>query len=199
MNCPGCGHDNRAGAQFCEECGARFARSCASCNTELRAGAKFCDACGSPTETGESGKASEPQRIPRDYTPKHLADKILQSKSALEGERKQVTVMFADLRSSMKISEGIDPEQWHRIMERFFAILSDGIHRFEGTINQFRGDGIMAPFPAAVAAVQAGIAIQSEMAGGEVLGHWGREGGRRLIPPWVRAQNSRPPRDTVER
>lgn len=84
VNCPGCGHDNRAGAQFCEECGARFARSCASCNTELRAGAKFCDACGSPTETGESGKASEPQRSPRDYTPKHLADKILQSKSALE-------------------------------------------------------------------------------------------------------------------
>ncbi len=104
---------------------------------------------GSPAPT--LGRERAPRDSPRDYTPKHLADKILQSKSALEGERKQVTVLFADIKGSMELSEGVDPEEWHRVMERFFEILSDGIHRFEGTINQFMGDGIMALFGAPIA------------------------------------------------
>ncbi len=83
----------------------------------------------------------EHERAPRDYTPKHLADKILQSKSAIEGEHKQVTVLFADVKGSMDLQENIDPEQWHRIMDRFFQILADGVHRFEGTVNQYTGDG----------------------------------------------------------
>ena len=87
-------------------------------------------------------------RTPRDYTPKHLADKILQSKSALEGERKQVTVLFADVKGSMELAEQVDPEEWHRILDRFFQILADGVHRFEGTVNQYTGDGIMALFGA---------------------------------------------------
>jgi hypothetical protein len=91
------------------------------------------------------------ERSPRDYTPKHLADRILQSKSALEGERKQVTVLFVDLQRSMELSEDIDPEEWHEIMDRFFAILADGVHRFEGTVNQYTGDGIMALFGAPLA------------------------------------------------
>jgi class 3 adenylate cyclase/broad specificity phosphatase PhoE len=91
------------------------------------------------------------ERTPRDYTPKHLADKILQSKSALEGERKQVTVLFADVKGSMEISEQIDPEEWHGIMDRFFQILTEGVHRFEGTVNQYTGDGIMALFGAPIA------------------------------------------------
>ncbi len=85
------------------------------------------------------------------YTPKHLADKILQSKSALEGERKQVTVLFADVKGSMELAEQLDPEEWHAILDRFFAILSDGVHRFEGTVNQYTGDGIMALFGAPIA------------------------------------------------
>ncbi|HVP97948.1 MAG TPA: adenylate/guanylate cyclase domain-containing protein, partial [Roseiarcus sp.] len=88
---------------------------------------------------------------PRTYTPKHLADKILQSKSALEGERKQVTVLFADVKGSMELAEQLDPEEWHRILDRFFAILTDGVHRFEGTVNQYTGDGIMALFGAPIA------------------------------------------------
>jgi class 3 adenylate cyclase len=88
---------------------------------------------------------------PRAYTPKHLADKILQSKSALEGERKQVTVLFADVKGSMELAEQLDPEQWHTILDRFFAILTDGVHRFEGTVNQYTGDGIMALFGAPIA------------------------------------------------
>jgi class 3 adenylate cyclase len=98
-----------------------------------------------PTET------AEPDREPRDYTPKHLADKILQSKSALEGERKQVTVLFADVKGSLELAEQVDPEEWHRILDRFFQILADGIHRFEGTVNQYTGDGIMALFGAPIA------------------------------------------------
>jgi class 3 adenylate cyclase len=87
----------------------------------------------------------------RSYTPKHLAEKILTSRSALERESKQVTVLFADVKGSMDLSESIDPEDWHRIMDRFFAILSEGVHRFEGTINQYTGDGIMALFGAPIA------------------------------------------------
>jgi class 3 adenylate cyclase len=87
----------------------------------------------------------------RSYTPRHLAERILRTRSALEGERKQVTVLFADVKESMHLAEQIDPERWHLIMNRFFAILSDGVHRFEGTINQFTGDGIMALFGAPIA------------------------------------------------
>jgi class 3 adenylate cyclase/tetratricopeptide (TPR) repeat protein len=88
---------------------------------------------------------------PRAYTPKHLAEKILTSRSAIEGERKQVTVLFADVKGSMDLAEQVDAEEWHKIMDRFFAILSDGVHRFEGTINQYTGDGIMALFGAPIA------------------------------------------------
>jgi len=92
-----------------------------------------------------------PQRDPRTYTPKHLADKILSSKSALEGERKNVTVLFADVKGSMDLAEKLDPEDWHRLLDRFFEILTEGVHRFEGTVNQYTGDGIMALFGAPIA------------------------------------------------
>src|SRR5262249_22489700 len=88
---------------------------------------------------------------PISYTPKHLAEKILQSKSALEGERKQVTVLFADVKGPMELAEQLDPEEWHQMLDRFFAILADGVHRFEGTVNQYTGDGIMALFGAPIA------------------------------------------------
>jgi class 3 adenylate cyclase len=100
---------------------------------------------------GRAEAPSPPDRTPRDYTPKHLADKILQSKSALEGERKQVTVLFADVKGSLELAEQVDPEEWHRILDRFFQILADGVHRFEGTVNQYTGDGIMALFGAPIA------------------------------------------------
>jgi class 3 adenylate cyclase len=87
---------------------------------------------------------------PRSYTPRHLAEKILTSRSALEGERKQVTVLFADVKGSMDLAEQVDPEEWHKILDRFFTILSEGIHRFEGTVNQYTGDGIMALFGAPI-------------------------------------------------
>ena len=94
MRCPTCNHDNRLGAKFCEECAAPLQRSCASCGAELRPTATFCDEC-----RQQPFDISPTEKSPRTHTPKHLADKILQSKSALEGERKQVTVLFADAHS----------------------------------------------------------------------------------------------------
>jgi hypothetical protein len=146
MKCPSCGSDNREGAKFCGECAAPLAAAlaCPSCGTANPKGRKFCDSCGQPL--------AEPQAPDlRSYTPKHLVEKILTSRAALEGERKQLTVLFADVKGSMDLAEQVDPEEWHRIMDRFFAILSEGVHRFEGTVNQYTGDGIMALFGAPIA------------------------------------------------
>jgi class 3 adenylate cyclase/tetratricopeptide (TPR) repeat protein len=88
---------------------------------------------------------------PASYTPSHLANRILRSKAALEGERKHVTVLFADVKGSMELADQVDPEEWHRILDRFFEILTEGVHRFEGTVNQYTGDGIMALFGAPIA------------------------------------------------
>ncbi len=165
MNCASCGNVNPERVKFCLECGTPIARRCESCGSNLPSGAKFCGECGvnlvdSQQSTVKNGKV-ENSRLstvdsrlgssPRAYTPKHLADKILQSKSALEGERKQVTVLFADVKGSMELAEQLDPEAWHTILDRFFQILTEGVHRFEGTLNQYTGDGIMALFGAPIA------------------------------------------------
>jgi predicted ATPase/class 3 adenylate cyclase len=150
VSCPACGHGNPDDAIFCGECGGSLAHEieCPGCGRENPPGQKFCHGCGRSITVGA---APEHERAPRDYTPNHLADKILRSKSALEGERKQVTVVFADVKGSLELAEQVDPEEWHRILERFFEILADGVHRFEGTVNQYTGDGIMALFGAPIA------------------------------------------------
>jgi adenylate cyclase len=155
MHCGACGQQNREGARFCLGCGGQLAAGCARCGAELPAAARFCDECGAEVPAGAPAP-SKPARSARardlrSYTPQHLADRILQSRSALEGERKEVTVLFADVQGSLELAEGLDPEEWHGILDRFFQILSDGVHRFEGTINQFTGDGIMALFGAPIA------------------------------------------------
>jgi class 3 adenylate cyclase len=147
MRCTSCKAENPEHAKFCLECGAGISHRCAACGAELPRTAKFCLECGKPIGV----RSAPPAPDPRAYTPKHLAVKILQSKSALEGERKQVTVLFADVKGSMDLAGQVDPEEWHKIMDRFFAILSEGVHRFEGTINQYTGDGIMALFGAPIA------------------------------------------------
>src|SRR5438034_3717026 len=114
--------------------------SCSSCGHENPSQARFCNACG-------ASLAAEP----RSYTPRHLVEKILASKNALEGERKPVTVLFADVARSMELAERLDPEEWHRLLDRLFRLLADGVHRYEGTINQYTGDGIMALFGAPIA------------------------------------------------
>ncbi|TMA80739.1 MAG: hypothetical protein E6J77_18010, partial [Deltaproteobacteria bacterium] len=152
--CPTCRQANRVGARFCDSCWRALASSCAQCGIELRAGARFCDACGAPIGTTAAATApprpDRPGPDPRAYTPKHLADRILTSRSAIEGERKHVTVLFADVTGSMELAEQVDPEEWHRILDRFFEILTEGVHRYEGTINQYTGDGVMALFGAPI-------------------------------------------------
>ncbi len=155
--CPVCEHGNRVGARFCDSCGSPLEVRCGQCGNALRAGARFCDACGTPVNTGAAATAPPPprpgreRRDPRAYTPKHLADRILTSRTAIEGERKHVTVLFADVTGSMELAEQVDPEEWHRILDRFFEILTEGVHRYEGTVNQYTGDGIMALFGAPIA------------------------------------------------
>jgi class 3 adenylate cyclase len=119
--------------------------NCLSCNHENPAGARFCNACGAQLA------ASATIPAPHSYTPRHLVDKILASKSALEGERKPVTVLFADVARSMELAERVDLEEWHRLLDRLFRILAASVHRYEGTINQYTGDGIMALFGAPIA------------------------------------------------
>jgi class 3 adenylate cyclase len=148
IHCPSCGHDNREEARFCDGCGVALTRLCPSCGTTLRAAARFCDGCGQPVS---GSTTASPVRDLRAYTPRHLAEKILTARSALEGERKPVTVLFADVKGSMELAEQVDPEEWHGIMDRFFHLLAEGVHRFEGTVNQFTGDGIMALFGAPIA------------------------------------------------
>src|SRR5262245_7808689 len=150
MKCPRCQQENRPGAKFCEECAAPLARACVNCGAQLSATAKFCSECAHP-----AGPAAPPapQRFgaPETYTPKHLAERIINSKSALEGERKQVTVLFADLKGSMELLADRDPEEARKILDPVLELMMEAVHRYEGTVNQVMGDGIMALFGAPVA------------------------------------------------
>jgi len=151
MKCRRCQHENESGAKFCEECAAPLARTCAKCGRPLSPTAKFCSECAHPT--GLSGAPLSAPRFdsPESYTPRHLAEKILTSKSALEGERKRVTVLFADLRGSMELLADRDPEEARKLLDPVLEQMMDAVHRYEGTVNQVMGDGIMALFGAPVA------------------------------------------------
>src|SRR6056297_2814593 len=164
MKCPKCQFDNRDSAKFCIECGEKFKQICPECHKTLPVSAKFCDECGCNLSAAQKPPDySEPQS----YTPKFLADKILTNRSAIEGERKRVTILFADVANYTPLAEKLDPEEVHQIMDGCFKILMDEIHKYEGTINQFTGDGVMALFGAPVAhedhaqrACHAALAIQ---------------------------------------
>src|SRR5207253_3032266 len=137
-------------ARFCEECGAPLSRTCAQCEKPLSPKAKFCPACGHAVEASTTA-ASSRYGSPESYTPKHLAERILTSRSALEGERKQVTVLFADLKGSMELLADRDPEDARRILDPVLESMMEAVHRYEGTVNQVMGDGIMALFGAPLA------------------------------------------------
>jgi class 3 adenylate cyclase/tetratricopeptide (TPR) repeat protein len=163
MKCPKCQTENPDSRKFCRRCGTRLVLICPGCSAENLPGDEFC---------GECGQRLAQPLDPASYTPKHLADQILTSRSALEGEHKIVTVLFADVANFTSLSEKLDPEEVHQILDGCFQILLEEIHRYEGTINQFTGDGVMALFGAPLAhedhaqrACHAALAIQKAMEG----------------------------------
>jgi class 3 adenylate cyclase/tetratricopeptide (TPR) repeat protein len=177
MKCPQCHFESPPGMKFCGQCGARLGvPPCSQCGAENPPGFKFCGECGSPLAsegpTALRDPAPVPQRPPlQDYTPPHLAEHVFQSRSALEGERKQVTVLFCDLVGSTALAERVGPETMHLLLNRFFELALGEVHRYEGTINQFLGDGFMALFGAPIAhedharrAVLAALGLQKALA-----------------------------------
>jgi class 3 adenylate cyclase len=149
--CPQCRHENPPGARFCNGCGARAELACAGCGQVNPSGSRFCHGCGA--KLGDPPPAGSEPRFtsPGSYTPKHLAEKILTSKAALEGERKHVTVLFADLKGSLELVADRDPEEARKILDPVLERMMEAVHRYEGTVNQVMGDGIMALFGAPLA------------------------------------------------
>jgi class 3 adenylate cyclase len=169
MKCPKCQNENTLGAKFCEQCAAPLGRDCVNCGTQASFAAKYCSACGHPLPP-VADVARFPS--PKSYTPPHLAEKILTSRSALEGERKQITVLFADIKGSMELLVDRDPEAAQKLL--FDPVLDrmiEAVHRYEGTVHRVMGDGIMALFGAplavedhAVRACYAGLTMHETVA-----------------------------------
>jgi predicted ATPase/class 3 adenylate cyclase len=149
VRCPRCQQENRPEAKFCEECAAPLVRTCPNCGNLASPSAKFCSECAHPLSTAAPPKPRFGS--PDVYTPKHLADRILMSKAALEGERKQVTVLFADIKGSMELLAERDPEEARKLLDPVLERMMEAVHRYEGTVNQVMGDGIMALFGAPLA------------------------------------------------
>ncbi len=158
MRCPQCHAETPADAAYCPECGGRLTLICAHCQTANAPNHKFCKQCGRsletlPTQTPAATKLASP----RAYTPKYLAERILTSRSALEGERKEVTILFCDVVESSRLAERLDPEAMHQLMDRVLQLMAEAVHRYEGTVNQFLGDGLMALFGAPLALEDHGL------------------------------------------
>jgi len=201
VRCGACRHENPEGSRFCNRCGAELEPACRACGHANPAGARFCNACGAALDPGSTGAGAGPGRgsappgagvagpgpdrgetaaaaapplreqEPDAYTPRHLAERILRTRSALEGERKHVTVLFCDVADSVPLAERLGPEGMHTLMDRAFRVILERVHGYEGTVNQFLGDGAMALFGAPLAledaprrAVSAALAIQRGLA-----------------------------------
>lgn len=148
MKCLKCQHENPATATFCEECAARLIIGCPNCGSLVSATANFCPECAHPLMpvAGELRFAS-----PKDYTPQHLANRILAAKANLDGERKQVTVLFADIKGSTELIADRDPEDAQKLLDPVLECMIDAVHHYEGTVNRVMGDGIMVLFGAPLA------------------------------------------------
>ena len=175
MKCPKCQFDNREGIKFCEECGAKMELKCPKCGAEVPLGRKFCGECGHdlthpskpvPKELSFDEKLAKIQR----YLPKDLTQKILAQRDRIEGERKQVTVMFCDMEGFTSLTEKIGSEQMYSIMDEVYEILIHKVHDYEGIVNELTGDGIMALFGAPIAledapqmAIRSALTIHQEI------------------------------------
>jgi class 3 adenylate cyclase/tetratricopeptide (TPR) repeat protein len=156
MKCPKCQFENRESVKFCEKCGEKLELICPGCSARLPPDRLFCGDCGRDLRTPREAPRAY-YSAPQSYTPKHLAERILTSKSALEGERKQVTVLFADLKGSMELLADRDPEDARKLLDQVLERMMEAVHRYEGTVNQVMGDGIMALFGAPLAHEDHGV------------------------------------------
>jgi class 3 adenylate cyclase/tetratricopeptide (TPR) repeat protein len=147
MKCSRCQADNRAGVKFCENCGAGLDLVCPRCGSVVLEDKRFCGACGATLAIPPLAAYTSPH----EYTPQYLAEQILRGRGSMEGERKQVTVLFADLRGSLELLADRDPEDAGRVLDPVLTRMIDAVHRYEGTVNQVMGDGIMALFGAPLA------------------------------------------------
>lgn len=148
MQCPRCWRDNSDEASFCGECGAQLAETCSVCGTSNPPVSRFCRRCGVAVGLGATSKGFT---SPQSFTPRYLAEKIITLRKDVEGERKQVTVLFADMKSSMELLADRDPEEARTILDPVLEFMMEAVHLYEGTVNQVMGDGIMALFGAPLA------------------------------------------------
>ena len=175
MECPKCQHENPEDARFCNGCGHKLELACPECGKMNPPGSRFCNGCGHNLTTPSEPTAKELSldekidKIQR-YLPKGLTEKILSQRDKIEGERKQVTVLFCDMEGFTPLSEKLGPEEAYAIMDQVYEILIHKVHDYEGTVNEMTGDGIMALFGAPIAvedapqrAIRSAMAIHREM------------------------------------
>jgi class 3 adenylate cyclase/tetratricopeptide (TPR) repeat protein len=175
MKCPSCQFENPEGMKFCGECGGKLEMICPKCHFSNPPQFKFCGGCGQdlvvPSEppVRELSFEEKIDKIQR-YLPKGLTEKILSQREKIEGERKQVTVMFCDLEGFTPLTERLGSEEAYGIMDQVYELLIHKVHDYEGTVNEMTGDGIMALFAAPIAledapqrAIRSAMAVHREM------------------------------------
>ncbi|UCG83732.1 MAG: zinc ribbon domain-containing protein, partial [Dehalococcoidia bacterium] len=177
MRCPKCQFDNREGAKFCKKCGSGLEEACPSCGHPFDSDSAFCDNCGHDLKQAAPAQAppvdlsfeEKLDKIQR-YLPDGLTEKILSQRGKIEGERKQVTVMFCDAEGFSLLSERLGPEKVYAIMDEVFETLIHKVHEYGGTVNKMTGDGVMALFGAPIAledapqrAIRSALAIQRDI------------------------------------
>jgi len=175
MKCSNCGFENFDKAKFCNECGLNLEISCPQCGAVNPPSSKFCYECG---QSFSAPAAVRPREITFDekihkiqkYLPGGLTEKILSQRDRIEGERKQVTVLFTDMAGYTSMTERLDPEETYSLMDEVYEILIHKVAEYGGTVNELTGDGIMALFGAPIAledapqrAIRASLAIHREM------------------------------------
>ena len=176
MKCPNCQSGNPESAKFCNECGSKLEITCPSCGKISPLSSKFCSECGqkitgvSPVQPSKKVSFDEKLAEIQRYLPEDLTRKILAQRDKIEGERKQVTVMFCDMEGFTSLTEKLGSEETYSVMDQVYEILIHKVHDYEGTVNELTGDGIMALFGAPIAledapqrAIRTALAIHQEI------------------------------------
>ena len=169
--CPDCQHKNRPSAKFCSNCGSKLPKFCPECGAEVEEGDRFCSECAAPLGGSPKTEIKKNEKFdPSTQTPPHLAKRILSKRKLIEGERRTITVLYADAKGFTPISERLGEERIYDLSKEFVDLMMEAVYRYEGTINQFRGDGIMALFGAPIAhedaarrAVAAALDMQKDL------------------------------------